>query len=580
MSGDFSVNVDPALIAYLEDRIKGVFGRDAASERRSARLTRRMRLALEQARSVKCVGMDRPIAIQAIYQPIGLQTDFTERSHTRLDTDIHRLMAVRDSKTKELVGTDGIIYAGPGRGKSTLLNWLYVQLQRDSEYCPFLFILRTENAVSDLKDFVEHVVSKRLRTAKGHRPLLLVDGYDEVTEDERKVVSAALMEYRATGSGNFFLTCRTFYDVYDLKVANYWLSPFRREDVLRFVESFSQCYEVSIDPVSLVEQLEHRDLWECPRHPLMLTLICILKTGPLPELPHRSIDLLARAFDTLTFRWDQQRGIHRKPSVPLDSYDHIKILMRVAFKMRSLIVSRESIETFVRQYLALIQKPHIDARTVMQEIAQWYGVLVPTSEERWQFLHRSIHDYLAARFWLETGRFDPTKVKDWNYRAAYAACISGDATKSIVLALRTTENIQAFSECLYNKAPFIPEEAARAVLEHFERFRPFTHHRSRSWLTVESPQEFFGLASNQFLDALQTVAVAGRSPARDSSDLMRYEAHDVLAGYVLGEFRRRRLKVKDDYLVRQLHVAFDSSEFHLQLGIEKPVHFLLREVIG
>src|ERR1035438_10744685 len=122
MSGDFSVNVDPALIAYLEDRIKGVFGRDAASERRSARLTRRMRLALEQARSVKCVGMDRPIAIQAIYQPIGLQTDFTERSHTRLDTDIHRLMAVRDSKTKELVGTDGIIYAGPGRGKSTLLN--------------------------------------------------------------------------------------------------------------------------------------------------------------------------------------------------------------------------------------------------------------------------------------------------------------------------------------------------------------------------------------------------------------------------------------------------------------------------
>jgi replication-associated recombination protein RarA len=133
-----------------------------------------------------------------------------------LDTDIYRLMAIRDSKTKELVGTDGIIYAGPGRGKSTLMNWLYVQLQRDSEYCPFLFILRTEDAVSDLKDFVEHVVSKRLRTAKGHRPLLLVDGYDEVSEDERKVVSAALMEYRATGSGNFFLTCRTFYDVYDL----------------------------------------------------------------------------------------------------------------------------------------------------------------------------------------------------------------------------------------------------------------------------------------------------------------------------------------------------------------------------
>jgi hypothetical protein len=74
MGGDISFNLDPALFAYVEDRIKASFGRDAASTSWSARLTKRMRLALEYARFVKCVGMDRAVPIQEIYQPIGLQT--------------------------------------------------------------------------------------------------------------------------------------------------------------------------------------------------------------------------------------------------------------------------------------------------------------------------------------------------------------------------------------------------------------------------------------------------------------------------------------------------------------------------
>jgi hypothetical protein len=77
-----------------------------------------------------------------------------------------------DPTTKELVGVDGIIFAGPGRGKSTLLNWLYCGLQKDQAYCPFLFILRTEGAIADLKEFVERIAVDRPPVGKGHRPLL------------------------------------------------------------------------------------------------------------------------------------------------------------------------------------------------------------------------------------------------------------------------------------------------------------------------------------------------------------------------------------------------------------------------
>jgi hypothetical protein len=69
-----------------------------------------------------------------------------------------------------------------------------------------------------------------------------------------------------------------------------------------------------------------------------------------------------------------------------------------------------------------------------------------------------------------------------------AACLSGDGTSGMEYALKTTDNIQAFSECLYNKAAFDSDRVASAVPEHFARFRPFTYFRSPGWLTVESPR--------------------------------------------------------------------------------------------
>jgi hypothetical protein len=572
LSGDLSVSLEGSALAYIEDRVKALFGKDQATVGWNQLLARRMRLALEQARWVKCVGMDSPVAIDAIYQPLSIRIGMQGRSPSSraLQTDVLKLMQR---------SADAVIFAGPGRGKSTLLNWLYCHLQNSPTYDPFLFILRSENAVDDLESFVARLVQRKPATKK--RPILFVDGYDEVNESTRKAVSNILADFRAEGVGNFYLTCRTFYDVYELKVSNYQLSEFSREDVVRFISSFATAYDVKIDAEALARQLEERELWTFAAHPLMLTLICILKTGPLPELPHRSIDLLGRAFETLTLRWDQQRGIHRQSAIPVDGYDRIRILRRVAFKMRSLIVSQESMETYVREYLRLIHRPKVDARTVLQEIAQWYGVLVPTEESRWQFIHRSIHDYLAAQFWLESGRFDPSKVEKWNYRAAYAACISGDATPSMVRALHSTEDIQAFSECLYNQAPFRSDEVAQAVISHFGRFRPFTHERLGSRLTVETTQDFFHLCPDSFLVDMLEAAFLNRNAGDHLRDSRRFEPHDVIVAYSLDELRQRKAKLKPEYLQRDLKVFYGSSDFTMQIGLGKdPTIFTLKQILA
>jgi hypothetical protein len=116
--------------------------------------------------------------------------------------------------------------------------------------------------------------------------------------------------------------------------------------------------------------------------------------------------------------------------------------------MTSLVASEETIGRFVKESLYLARRKNIDPSRLLREIAQWYGVLTPTGDNRWQFIHRSIHDYLAADAWRDIGNFRPERVREWNYRAAYVMCLSGDATDGMVRALRDTLNIQAFSECL------------------------------------------------------------------------------------------------------------------------------------
>ena len=569
MGEGVSVDLGSAL-PYLEDRLMRLFGKDAATKDWNDRLTRRMRRAGDQAARVQCIGMDRPISIANIYQPLRLRTH-SEWTQKPLFTDLFTLL------DKE---SDAAIFAGPGRGKTTLVSWVFLELLKRQTCARLLFFLRMEGATEELVELVDHLRRGKLpQVAKKDRVILLVDGYDEIDEARRKVVSNALADFRACGAGNFYLSCRTFYDVYDLKLAHYRLAEFSREDSLRFVRSFAAAYDCTIDADALLVQLEHRNLDEFARHPLMLTLVCMLKTTTHPELPQNALHLLKRAFDTLTFRWDEQKGVRREARTPLDGADRESCLLRIAYSMRGLVASQEEVERYTRQFLALIQRKNVDERQVLRECAQWYGVLVPADGDKWQFAHRSIHDYLAARFMVENGRFNPSRVRVWNSRAAYAACLSHDATKSMVWALDTAPDMHAFSECLYNRAPFDVSEVAPAVIAHFGRYRRFLYHRAARRVTVDCTDDFFNLASDQFLLALVTAGLVQRPGARDSSEISLGAAHDVVVTCALGTVQRRGGRVIDQTVYERALAVFGTPDFTFQIGHKFPYIFKLSDVV-
>ncbi len=379
------------------------------------------------------------------------------------------------------------------------------------------------------------------------------------------------MLYSSLGVGEFYLTCRSHYIVYDLKAEQFELDRFKREDSLGFIRAFSEAYGRKMDPEAVLLELEQHGFTDFASHPLMLALVCILKTSPNPEIPRRAIGLIERALETLTFKWDEAKMIHRPSTIPLDGRERRSCLMRVAFDMTSLQSSQEQVEKSVGAQLYLLQRRKVDIRKLLGELVQWYGILVPIEQGSWTFVHRTIHDFLAAQFWVETGAFSTRDIRDWNMRAAYAACLLMDATSTINRMLLEASEVLAFSECLYNGAPFDPTPVAMAVVQRAKRNGNFTLSYKDQHVDAGTRDDFYEFASFDFLRELVSIG------SNEGSD-----AGQAIAFCALSELRRRRLKLSCNVVFRRLQamwVANTQYEVHVQRDT-KLLRFCLRDVLS
>jgi NACHT domain len=323
MSGDVSIELGSA-IPYAVDRVLALFGKDALTASARERIASRIRLSARTAGAVQCIGMSRPIPIDTIYQP-------TRLARAQYGNESGQLTAA------DLLDAPGdyVVIGPPGAGKTVLLQKLYFDLLAGKQHTPVLFILRTTAAVDDLVAFIKDLRDLPPRKSGASAVALLIDGYDEISVAQRKLVSEQLKEFSSLGLGRYLLTCRTHFDIIDLAAPHLYIEPFGREDAQRYVAAFLSAYQHHFDAATLIDELIERGFSDFLGSPLMLTLVCILKTGPLKTLPRNTIGLIRRALDTLTFRWDESRGIEREGDAPLDGEERVRCLMRIAHAFES-----------------------------------------------------------------------------------------------------------------------------------------------------------------------------------------------------------------------------------------------------
>jgi hypothetical protein len=541
MSDGVSIDLGSA-IPYLIERCLAMFGKDQASRESADFLERHLRKATHDAGKVQIIGMDRYLSIFDIYQPTSLESFRQER----VRTDILSLVSG---------GKDALILGRPGGGKTILVHHAFGQLMSSDKYVPILFPLRWSNAMQDLERFVRIISSGRPSRPKKRRWILLIDGYDEIPIAQRRRVGDVLRDYASLGIGNFYITCREYYNVDDVKAEHWHIAPFSEKDSLGFISAFARFYPADIDPDSLLNDLHAHGFGDFAEHPLLLALVCILKSGPLPTLPRTPLRLLSRAVETLTQRWDSAKGIYRENRLRLDGEDRLRCLMAIAFQCHGEIEPETDVQAWTREFLGRIHRSELSAVQLLREIAQWYGILIPTGDGNYTFAHRTIHDYLAARYWVESGKFSPDRVSIWNTRAAYAACLAPDATQSMVRALTLGDNIETFAECLYNDAAFDETAIPPALDAHFRKMRNSWRHSTREGLiTVETQHDFFRICGAQVLHSILLYGVIKPSePVRQ-----------MLVGYSLAELHERREPVPASTW-NQLRLAYNPSTTAFQV---------------
>jgi hypothetical protein len=265
------------------------------------------------------------------------------------------------------------------------------------------------------------------------------------------------------------------------------------------------------DPETVVSQLEVRGFKGFLSHPLLLTLACIVRTSSTSLQPRSALRLLERALVVLCNKWDEHKQVDRTSTTPLDGSDRIRLLKHIAYRTSSPFVPQQKAEEIAKRQLMRLGWEKVEPRTALLEIAQFYGILVP-AEDGYEFVHRTIHDFLAAKQWVECGDFAKQYNFEWNARTGYAACLSDDATDVLKKALESHHGLPAATEIIGNYAAFDYPTIAEALIKYFYDFGGVVQYSRRDQserdryygqrIEGQLSSDFIRLANADFLDAL------------------------------------------------------------------------------
>ncbi|MCX5212189.1 NACHT domain-containing protein [Kitasatospora sp. NBC_00240] len=369
--------------------------------------------------------------------------------------------AVRAEQRPERVeavlrGRSRILLRGQaGSGKTTLVQWLAVHAAEGSlgealadwnHRVPFVLRLRAMYRLRNLHPRPEEylgVESSPLagaqppgwadRVLRAGRALLLVDGMDEIPEQERDEAR----EWLGRVLGHYPQTLCVV-TVRPSAVATDWLAhlgfeemtlcPMQSADRETLIDRWHAAAqgELEAGPPKLTprESQELGELKEALKRalrtspdlatltdsPLLCAMICALHRDWDGALPRRKMDVYEAALNMLLVRRDQQRRVEDTDGLRLNREEQLALLQRIAAWLVSNGMVEGTRADAVRQIERLLPALSASARAATAEQVYSYlinraGLLSETSVDTFEFLHRTFQDYLAAAEFTEDRAF-------------------------------------------------------------------------------------------------------------------------------------------------------------------------------
>ncbi|WHM37357.1 serine protease [Streptomyces sp. BPTC-684] len=328
-----------------------------------------------------------------------------------------------------------------GAGKTTLVWWLAAhaaagtlgpQLADLNGLVPFVVPLRTLRAQggaypkpSELPYAARLVVDDApdgwaARVLKTGRAMLLVDGLDEVPQDDREEAHRWLSNLLER-----YPQVRCVATVRPLAVEPGWLRraafeelrllPMRDEDIQAFVAAWHRAARLDSDPHEPLDELE-RDLAHqfrtnaalaaLARTPLLCAVICALHRLRQGFLPKTRWDLYQSALRMLLGNRDERRKVGAPERITLTVEESTQLLQRIAvWLVREGQTEFTAEQARLRILRALPGMPRVREQgtpeLVLRHLLNRSGLLQERGSDVYQFTHRTFQDFLAAKELVE-----------------------------------------------------------------------------------------------------------------------------------------------------------------------------------
>ncbi|GAB2919217.1 NACHT domain-containing protein [Streptomyces mayteni] len=259
------------------------------------------------------------------------------------------------------------------------------------------------------------------RVLAGGRGLLLVDGIDEIPEQERDRTRSWLRELLREFPGSACVVTARPSAIRDAWLASddfteLSLSPMNRDDVAAFVQRWHRAAGAGgAEAQAVLTAIRSRpDLSRLATNPLMCGLICALHRTSHGYLPRGREALYDAALRMLLERRDQQRKIDH--GLRLDAPSQTLLLQKLAYwliRNGHSELERDDALELVGQVLPSMPQMAAQgsAATVLQHLLDRSGLLLEPTEGAITFVHRTFQDYLAAREAIEARDF-PLLIKN------------------------------------------------------------------------------------------------------------------------------------------------------------------------